>query len=178
MMRVYVWLYMIAMILVLLGGVNWLSIGLEYPDLVKTVIPKPLVNSVYILVGLASIYLLFSRDTYLPFLGYSAVPSNVFQVSMPKDANIKVNVPVEYGASKVVYWATMSGDVVSTPEEGYRGTRNVGVAEITGDTVELNLMCPRKYKVWGKILPKHVHYRFIMDTGILSPVKTAKVECE
>lgn len=177
-MKVYIWLYMIAIILVLIGGLNWLSIGMNYPDLVKKVIPGPIVNSVYILVGLATLYLLFRRDTYLPFLGYSAVPANVFQVSSPKDANVKVIVPVEYGASKVVYWATMTGDVVSTPQEGYKGTKNVGVADITGDTVELNVVCPRKYKVWGKILPRHVHYRFVMDTGILTPVQTAKIECE
>lgn len=174
----YVKLHMIAIFLVLLGSLNWLSIGLNYPDLVKKLLPGNLVNAVYILVGLAALYLLFRRDTYLPFLGYSAVPANAFQLSVPKNANLKVTVPVEKGASKVVYWATMSGDVVSTVKEGYTGTTNVGVVEVDGDTVELNLSCPRRYRVWGKTLPRHVHYRFIMDTGILTPVKTANIECE
>lgn len=173
----YARLHMFAILLLIIGALNWLSIGVGYPNLVKSIAPAPLVNSIYILVGLAALYLLFRRDTYLPFLGYTVVPSNAFQAMVPKDANVKVTVPVLEGASKVIYWATMTGDVVSSPQEGYRGTTNVGVAEVTGETVELNVACPRQYKVWGKTLDKHVHYRFIMDNGVLTPVGTVNIEC-
>lgn len=177
MMKGYAWFHMVAIVLVLIGALNWLSIGLNYPNLVKSTMPNMLVNPIYILVGLAALYLLFSRDTYLPFLGYTVVPANAFQTVVPKDADTKVTVPVVKDASKVIYWATTTGDVVSTPREGYRGTKNVGIADITGDTVELNFTCPRQYKVWGKTLPRHVHYRFVMDTGILTPVNTVQVGC-
>jgi uncharacterized membrane protein YuzA (DUF378 family) len=177
-MKGYARFHMIAIILVLVGGFNWLLIGMKYPDLVKMTLPSSFVNPVYIIVGLATLYLLFRRDTYLPFLGYTVVPSNAFQNMVPKDSDTKVTVPVEKDASKVLYWATMSGDVVSSPEEGYKGTKNVGVAEVFGDTVELNFVCPKQYKVWGKTLDRHVHYRFIMDNGILTPVNTVKVDCK
>lgn len=54
------WVYWIALILVIVGGLNWLLVGLFDFDLVAAIfgVDTALSNAVYVIVGLAAIYLI------------------------------------------------------------------------------------------------------------------------
>lgn len=58
-----------------------------------------------IMVGLASLYLVFNRDTYLPFFGETVYPCAGFADKVPDDATLSILVKVP-PRSKVVYWAS------------------------------------------------------------------------
>ena len=58
-------IYMIAMLLVLLGALNWGTIGLFNFNLVNTVFSElpSLENAVYVLVGVSALYIGFHPNT-------------------------------------------------------------------------------------------------------------------
>jgi uncharacterized membrane protein YuzA (DUF378 family) len=187
-----VYLHMICVILVLIGGFNWGLQGLFNFNLVKYInentYNSPMFeNGVYILVGISALYLASNRNTYLPFLGDTVgAPSLIRDTGEErKNANVTVVVDAE-GASSVMYWAA---DPLSGGNEGekfaydaYGKYKNAGVAEVVNDKATLRVECPQKYwvKKFGvmkKTLPKHVHYRLIYSTGWISEVLTKKLDC-
>lgn len=133
-----------------------------------------------VILGLVgAVYLGFDRDFYMPFLGPTVLPTTVLKVGTPADASVSVSIDAPANVSHVVYWAanpsTMSRD---DPMEAYRGFNNAGIVAATNGRATLRLACPGTYKVgWGRLLPRHVHYRYIYKTGVLSGVQTASVTC-
>lgn len=126
-----------------------------------------------------AVYLGFNRDFYLPFLGPTIVPTTALKVGIPADAPIAVSVDAPSNATHVMYWAATPSTVPrDEPMDAYRGFRNAGVVEVASGKATLRLACPGTYKVgWGKLLPRHVHYRYVFNNGMLSSVKTASVRC-
>lgn len=171
-------LHMIAMIIVLIGSLNWLIIGFGYSNTISYIFSK-YDKFIYILIGISALYLLFNRDTYLPFLGWSAFPGHTLQVSSSDKANLSIRVPAYENAVKVVYWAANPGKkIINNPITAYTDTSNFGVSEVEQDgTAILYFQCPQQYKVCGHTLDKHIHYRSIMNDGMLSPVETVNIHC-
>ena len=62
--------------------------------------------------------------------------------------------------------------------KAYESYENIGVAAVVNGKATLKLKCPTEYKVQkGMIkLPRHVHYRLIYANGVVSEVKTVKLE--
>lgn len=187
--RFYVWLHIVIITIVLVGALNWGSIGLFSFNFVNKIFKKKAIY-IYILVGLAALYLALKRDTYLTFLGWTVFPANLLKVSKPTNSNVKLDVDVKPGAIKVLYWASnpkSSSDVISdklanaqTYIKAYENTENVGVVEVLNGKATLHFLCPSKYTV-GTILKreleKHVHYRMVYPNNWLSDVYTVKVDC-
>ena len=180
----YIWLHILTISLVLIGALNWGSIGLFSFNFVNKIFKKFSIY-VYILVGLAALYLAINRDTYLTFLGWTAFPVNLLKVTKPANSNTQIEVNVKPDVIKVLYW-------VSKPEnenkindkdyvKAYENTENIGVAEVINGKATLHFLCPSKYTVGSSIfkrtLEKHVHYRMVYPNGWLSNVYTHEINC-
>jgi uncharacterized membrane protein YuzA (DUF378 family) len=146
-------------------------------------------KGIYIIILLATIYIMLQRKTYLPFLDVAVVPL-VKLLPESKQKNFELEIIINAGkGQKVIYWASNKTDVnenggknrkeeISDWQKAYGDYENSGVSAIEIDgTAKLYIKCPRKYYVmYGKIIPKHVHYRVVKD-GLIGEVKTINIEC-
>jgi uncharacterized membrane protein YuzA (DUF378 family) len=169
--------HMIVIALVLIGGVNWLAVGLTGKDLVRFVLSPKYARAVYVIVGLSALALLFRRDVYLPFLGESLVPAGALTARSPQGANEQTTITTKPGA-KVLYWASepnpVVGKALATWQEAYGSYENSGVAvaDERGKALLRFRGAPQAYSVpiHGR-LESHVHFR-IADGAMLGPVQT------
>ncbi len=168
--------FMFVMGFLILGALNYLSIALFKINFIQKITRKEkIAEIVYLFIGLSAMYIMFDRDTYLPFLGRSVFPCDVLSQSMPKDATITLTLKVRPN-SKVIYWAanpSATGELTGY-KEAYGDYENSGVAKSNGEgIVKLNVMEPQPYYVPYKgVLPRHVHYRVCCSSGIMGPVRT------
>jgi uncharacterized membrane protein YuzA (DUF378 family) len=171
-------LHMIVMLLVIVGSLNWLSVGLTGTDLVRSVLPLRYARWVYVAVGLAAVGLFFQRDTYLPFLGETLVPAAALAIKTPQNANDHIVITTVPG-SKVMYWAAEpdpnQGGNVSTWDKAYGPYENSGVAvaDERGKALLRFRGPPQSYTVptAGRLDP-HVHFRVAEDDGFMGRVQT------
>jgi uncharacterized membrane protein YuzA (DUF378 family) len=168
--------HMLVIALVLIGGVNWLAVGVLGKDLVGLVVSQKVARVIYVIVGLAALGLLFQRDIYLPFLGETLVPAGALVTKSPQGANDHVTITTQPGA-KVVYWAAEpnpSGGLLQSWKEAYGEYENSGVA-VADDRGKALLRFkgpPQAYTVpvHGR-LESHLHFRVAHD-GMLGRVQT------
>jgi uncharacterized membrane protein YuzA (DUF378 family) len=174
-----VYLRLFSMMLLILGGLNWMSIGFNNSNVIENIMSVNYIRYLYILIGIAALYVAFDRTTFLPFLGWTVLPGDLLEEKEPSNALESVIVPNHPDAKKIVYWATNPGDTVNDPYSAYEGSDNAGVVSVLGkgDEIQLKLRCPKKYKVHGKTLPRHVHYRYVLNNNMISAVYTMNVEC-
>lgn len=170
------WLNMLALVLVIVGALNWGLVGLANVDLVQYLSHPMLIKGAYILVGLSAVMVGSKRDFYLPFLGKAVFPCAPLQPKTPQNANASVEITTTPD-SNVVYWAAEEGsDVGKDPWVAYGTYANAGVtrSDSAGRAV-LRVRAPAAYKVplRGQLAP-HVHYRTCTKPGKLGPVMTAK----
>ena len=135
-----------------------------------------------VVVGTLAAWLLVQRDTYLPFLGYAAVPPTLLKDRFaPSNANVEAAIDVDApDGTRVLYWgARPSKDVKSTPWKAYDDWSNAGVAVVKDKRTVVVFHCPGEYEVTYKgKLERHLHYRLTLGSlGMLSPVQTIKVKC-
>ena len=176
------WIHMFLVALILLGSINWLSVGIADVNLVRLVLPLKYARWLYVVIGLAAIPLLFQRDMYLPFLGETVVPGGAMATKTPQNANDQVTIRTRPGA-KVVYWAAEpnpnQGTDLPGPEKAYGEFQNSGVvvADSSGHAILRYRGTPQMYKVpmKGKLAP-HVHFRIEEDSGFLGRVQTIFVK--
>lgn len=135
---------------------------------------------IYIVLLICVLILSFNRSTYLPFLGECALPCSVLADRTPDNSTISLKVVVPPNA-KVVYWASEHSDkmdVVDNPFDAYGKYDNTGVctADRNGTAI-INIREPTSYKVplFGRILDKHVHYRYCQSRGLLSDINTVNI---
>ena len=183
-----VYVHMVCVILLLVGGLNWGLVGAFNLNLVKIInnvtFNSPVFeNSIYIVVGLCALYLGSSKNFYLPFLGETLIaPSLLKEGNGRGDANIEVVVDAT-DAEIVMYWAAEPGDDGKKfAYDAYDKFSNAGVVPVVNNKATLKVTCPQRYWVdkWGikkTILPKHVHYRLIYSNGWTSEVMTHMLKC-
>lgn len=125
------------------------------------------------------VYVGLNRDFYMPFLGPTVIPTSLLKVGTPPDASVAVSVDAPSSATHVMYWAASpSTFATDNPTDAYGKFKNAGVVQVAGGRATLRVACPGTYKVgWGRVLPRHLHYRFVFPNGVLSAVKTAAVTC-
>jgi uncharacterized membrane protein YuzA (DUF378 family) len=164
-------LFMISMLLLVVGGLNWGYAAFNKRDLVSTLFGKR-AWIVYVLVALAALYIGFARDSYLPFLGPAAFPCALLKDQVPEGATVEVPVHVHPGA-KVLYWAAEpANEDLKTLQDwrhAYTSYRNAGVATANESGVAtLRVRKPQGYTVGlGKELAPHIHYRVCDENGIM-----------
>ena len=134
-------------------------------------------TGLYLLVGLSALYVMFDRDTYLPFLGPTLVPCSTLQNREPPGATKDVQIVITPN-TKVVYWAAEpSADGlknVNSWMDAYQKYDNAGVATSNANGVaHLKVRDPQSYKVpfMGK-LESHIHYRVCGEAGFMGRVET------
>lgn len=172
--------FKVAMVLVLVGSLNWLSCGLLNVNAVESILGKMLSRVVYVLVGLAALSIMFNRDTYLPFLGETVLPCTTIPERVPPGATKELRVPAPPG-SKVLYWAAEPAleelKQIQDWKEAYAKFENAGVVttDSTGVAI-LKVRAPQAYTVpfKGRIEP-HVHFRICDGSGMLGRIKTVFV---
>jgi uncharacterized membrane protein YuzA (DUF378 family) len=170
--------FKLAMVLLIVGGLNWLLVGLFQKDLVTLVFGKGLISRfIFVLVGIAAISIMFSRDTYLPFLGETVFPCSVLRDFSPDGATVSQNVQVSPHA-KVLYWASEPEndgiENLKTYDQAYLQYKNAGVTTANGDGVALlKVRQPQAYKVpmRGRLEP-HIHFRVCGPRGFLGAIQT------
>lgn len=118
--------YMLSMVLLIAGALNHLLALMG----VHLFTNRYLKTTFYALVGWSGIYLMFNRNTYLPFLGYAALPDAVLVPSAQTGPSLRTyilrNVPDD--VHFVLYWATLPGAKRDSMVEAYGDFSNSGVA--------------------------------------------------
>lgn len=169
-------LTMFATTLVLVGGLNWLSLGLMQTDFVLLLLGKGAARFIYILVGLAAVFLFVRRDTYLPFLAPTIFPAGALTPKIPQGASEEVTIRTLPNA-KVVYWAAepARGESLGDYKVAYNTYDNAGVviADEKGDAKLKVRGPPRSYTVPLKgELKSHIHFRVVGENGWAGRVET------
>jgi uncharacterized membrane protein YuzA (DUF378 family) len=176
-------LYMIVVILVLIGGLNWLIVGTTGIDAVKALLGRRVASAVYIIVGISTLLLALRRDVYLPFLGQTLFPAEALTLKTPQGANESITIRTKPGA-RVVYWAAepevhADGASIKTWDKAYQNNENSGVvkADDQGTAVLRIRGPPQSYKVgYFMTLKPHVHFRVEASNGFFGPVQSKFVE--
>lgn len=171
-------LFKIAILLLIIGGLNWLFVGIFDVNLVSTIFGKgTLATIIYSLVGISALAIMFDRDTYLPFLGPMVAPCSVLQNREPPGATKEVKVIVTPN-TKVLYWAAEPASdkltAINSWKQAYLDYDNAGVATSNGEGVAiLKVREPQSYKVpfKGQLQP-HVHYRVCGEAGWMGKINT------
>lgn len=180
------YIYMVCIILVLIGGLNWGLVGIFDFNLVTKISYYPMIEKViYMLVGIAALVLIVNRDTYLPFLGETVYPAPVNDIApVIRSTPIAISLKNLPSNTKVVYWAALplslthpADYIYSNPDEAYGDYSNsgVGTSDDNGILV-VKINNPARYKVGFKgTLDAHLHYRYWKQNDLLSKVYTLKV---
>jgi uncharacterized membrane protein YuzA (DUF378 family) len=175
----YIYVHIIAIIFVIIGALNWLGIGTLKVNMLerifgsRSIIPRIL----YVIVGVSALALAFHRDTYLPFLGPTALPCSLIPERIPEGADTTVEVKVRPGA-KVLYWAaepaTEGLKNINDWRAAYLQNMNAGVTIAgTDGTASLFLKNPQAYTVpWKGRLEPHVHFRVCGENGMMERIET------
>jgi uncharacterized membrane protein YuzA (DUF378 family) len=174
-------IFKIAMVLLIIGGLNWLLVGVFDFNLVSAIFGKSILASfIYILVGVSAIAIMFDRDTYLPFLGPMVAPCSVLENREPPGATKEVKVVVEPNV-KIIYWAAEPAseklEKINTWKQAYLEYQNAGVATSNGEGVAiLKVREPQSYRVpiKGQLQP-HIHYRVCGEAGWMGKINTVFV---
>lgn len=138
---------------------------------------------VSLVVGVSAVWLMFQRDTYLPFLASAVLPSGVLvEDRVPEGANTELNISLNVpDGTKLIYWgAEPATGVVNNPWDAYGKYTNVGVATIHQGGAVIKFKCPAEYKVASgmKKLKRHIHYRLCCTKeAMMGPVETVSVTC-
>jgi uncharacterized membrane protein YuzA (DUF378 family) len=171
-------LFKAAMIFLIIGGLNWLLVGLFDVNLVSGIFGKGFIgNLIYTLVGVSALAIMLDRDTYLPFLGPMVAPCSVLENREPPGATKEVKIVVEPNV-KVLYWAAEPAaenlKQINSWKQAYLKYDNAGVATSNGEgVVVLKVREPQGYKVpfKGRLGP-HVHYRVCGEAGWMGKINS------
>lgn len=169
---------MVVMLLVIIGGVNWLVVGATGTDYIKFLIGRRYAHYLYIVVGVAALILAFKRDVYLPFLGQAIIPPGALSLKTPQGANDTVTIKTRPGA-KVIYWASepnphADSKVIPPWQDAYGDFENAGVVQADDQGVTLLRIRgpPQPYTVPMKgRIESHVHFRIDEGNGMFGPVQ-------
>jgi hypothetical protein len=178
-------MHMVVVALVIIGALNWGTsvFGYNLVEILNNNINRSLgyqsnFNKViYILVALAALKLAFRRNTWLPFLGYSAFPS---QSLIPTKYNsigntiVKVNVRPN---TRVAYWAALPKQNQDVPyvDDAYGKFENSGVVVSDNDGIaELLILPGSEYRIpSGRVINRHIHYRQLdLPAGMVGQIET------
>ena len=172
--------FIVAVVLLLAGAFNWLVIGISGVNVLEVLFGKMVARILYVVVGLAALFVAFNRDTYLPFLGETVMPCSIIPEHVPKDANTSMTVHVSPGAT-VLYWAAEPSTEGLKKITDWRGAylkyMNAGVVKADGEgTAVLLVRAPQPYSVpWKGRLEPHIHFRVCAGDGFLGRIKTVFV---
>ena len=178
-----VYLHKLAITLIIVGAINW---GLVAVNINLVTIINDYINNlvgyktnidkiIYVIIAFAAIKVM-KRDTFLPFLGKTIMPTSVIPLKKNKYQNDTVKIHVQPN-SKVIYWAAKKLDSNNhSVWKAYDDYSNSGVVMSDKNGVAiLKLQKGSGYMVpWGggKYVPPHVHYRYEIKPSKFSRLET------
>lgn len=141
-----------------------------------------LVRFLALVVFVLTLWMMFRRDTYLPFLGSSVLPMTALvKESIPDGANKEVTISVDApDGTRLIYWgAQPSNKVQANPWVAYGDYSNTGVTTVKDGKATVRFYCPASYYVpSGTRLDRHLHYRLCCRKNVmLGPVQTVWIKC-
>ena len=171
--------HMIAIILLVVGGLNYGVIGIFKVNLIERLLGKNTVSSraLCIIYGLAAVSVMYYSDTYLPFLGEAVMPCSHLHNRAPPGATYDISVKVSPHA-KVLYWAAEPASdylkKINDWSKAYLDYENAGVTTADSHGVAtLSVRKPQAYVVPMKgYLDPHVHYRVCGNSGMVGRIET------
>jgi uncharacterized membrane protein YuzA (DUF378 family) len=174
-------IYKNAIFFIILGSINYVLVGLFNINLVENIFGNGAISTIlYIIMLLSILYLVFKRDTYLPFLGETHTPCSVLQNQEPPGATREVKIAITPN-TKVIYWASEPKNAnlekINSWKQAYQQYQNAGVATSNSDGVAiLKVRDPQSYHVpyKGELKP-HVHYRVCGDAGWMGRINTVHI---
>lgn len=182
--RFITWVNIITLFIIVVGALNWGLVGVFDFNLVQYIFTPSIERFVYILVGIAALFHIVTRDYYLPFLGMCAFPCGSLVERVPENANIEVKVQTTPNVN-VIYWAAEPSASTSSsqtpydnPWVAYQEYKNAGVAKSDNNGIAvLKVRSPSPYKIppFYNTIHTHVHYRTCSSSGLLGRVETIKV---
>jgi len=178
-LRLNIKLYMLMIMIVIVGGLNYGASAWGY-NIIENIFGI-WGRYVYIIISLAALVLALNRNTFLPFLGRTAVPCSSIPVTTQDNTTESIKIKIKPN-TKIIYWAAESGtNYTKHAMSAYNKVANYGVA-ISDNTgvVELKFNYPQGYyvKYWGmkKNIPPHIHYRTCDGNLMLSEVRTVMLK--
>ena len=179
------WLHLIAAALLVVGGIAWGILGLTGVNIVRFLFGRTLSSIVFILVGVAALYLCTQIALYLPFLGETVMPCPVLSDRSPEHADTEVSVHGLRPGSKILFWASEPATerlaTIKTWQQAYLDFSNAGVTTVDADGhATLRIRKPQPYTVPLRgALQTHVHWRACdpsgKEPGMLGPVRTTMI---
>jgi len=171
--------HMVAIALLIIGGLNYGVTGIFKVDLITRFLGKNTFSAraLCILYGLAALSLMFHRDTYLPFLGEAVMPCSLLQNRIPPGGTYDMAVTVAPHA-KVLYWAAEPASEhlkeINDWSKAYLDFENAGVTTADSHGVAtLTVRKPQAYSVSMKgHLDPHIHYRVCGNRGMVGRIQT------
>jgi len=171
--------HMIAIILLVVGGLNYGVTGIFKVNLIERLLGKNTISSraLCIIYGLAAVSVMFYRDTYLPFLGEAVMPCSLLNNRAPPGATYDISVKVGPHA-KVLYWAAEPASdhlkQINDWSKAYLDYENAGVTTADSHGVAtLSVRKPQAYVVPMKgHLDPHIHYRVCGNSGMVGRIET------
>lgn len=175
--KIQIYLHKFLILIAIFGGINYATMGFFQYNLIEQLGNylkiKNLKKIIYIIIGVSA-FLLFERDTLLPFLGHTVYPCQPLKQITPENYNIQIKIKT-IPNTNVIYWASESSqNVFDNPYDAYGDYTNSGVTRSDQHgTAILKVRNPSEYIVpyKGK-LNKHIHYRICNGNGILSRIET------
>jgi hypothetical protein len=144
------------------------NFGFNSFDKFDSVIGHNVSKIIYFLAGISIILLSIKKQTWLPFLGDTIIPSTL----LPKTKNVgdtTIN-------TKVAYWSSLpSTDEKPSVEKAYGDYTNAGVSKSDNNGfATLTFNKGTGYIVpSGKFIKPHIHYRELNNEySMIGPVKT------
>ena len=168
--------FKIALIFLIVGGLNCLLIGL-FDINTFSIFGKSFSALICVFIGISALAIMFDRDTYLPFLGPMVAPCSVLENREPPGATREVKVVVEPNV-KIIYWAAEPAseklEKINSWKKAYLDYQNAGVATSNGEGVAVfKIRDPQSYKVPFKgQIAQHVHYRVCGEAGWMGKINT------
>jgi uncharacterized membrane protein YuzA (DUF378 family) len=163
-------MHMFFMSLVIIGSINWgaHAVGYNIVDILSRKINNifnsnlPINKIIYLIVGIAGVWLASKRTTWLPFLGKSVLPENL----VPLKQNNKPDTVIQISTLpnvKIAYWAALNKGDTTDVTTAYGNYENSGVVMSDGEgNASLAIMNGTGYTLpSGVVLNKHIHYRII-----------------
>lgn len=180
----YVYLRFIVLTLLVIGGLAWGTIGVTGSNpiaRVTRILKIPYLSRViYTMVGIAALIFImkfYNRDTFLPFLGKTVFPPTLLNLGHPIDYNRQATLKAPSEARFVVFWAAEGSNNDTDVKEAYGKFLNSGAVQVEDGEAVIRFRDPVSYTVHGKKkLKKHVHYRWLDESGMMSKVHTLEVQ--
>ncbi len=131
-------------------------------------------NFIYIITGVSLALLIFKKQTWLPFLGESVLPTTlVNETKNVGDTSIKIKIKPN---TKVAYWSSLPlTEEKPDVQKAYGDYSNAGVSKSDSNGfATLTFNKGSGYVVpSGRFIKPHIHYRVLNEEwGMMGPIKT------